>query len=58
MKQQQILTRDLLFPVLFGILLLTSFLSYQRISELNTAEDLINRSYQINDKINQVLISR
>jgi PAS domain S-box-containing protein len=55
MREKHILFRDLIFPILFAILLLTSFLSYQRIVELNNAEDLINRSYQVKDKINQVL---
>ncbi len=48
---------DVFFTGLLLILLATSFISYQRINSQNDAENLLNKSYQVSNKLNLVLVN-
>ncbi len=55
MKKKGILLPDIIFSGLLMVLLLTSFISYQRISSQTEAGNLLNNSYQVKTKLNQLL---
>jgi signal transduction histidine kinase/CHASE3 domain sensor protein len=55
MNKGRIVLPDILFTGLLVLLLITSFISYQRINTQTETSNLLNTSYRVKNKLNQIL---